>query len=389
VARPAGKGVAVTGPVYLDCNATTPLEPAVAEVVRRFMEEEYGNAASTVHRFGTAAHDAVERARAEVASVVGARADEVVFTSGATEANNLALLGLASFGEASGRRHVVASRLEHKAVLEPLEQLAARGFSVDLIGAGADGRVSVEALKKVLRPDTLLVSVMQANNETGIVQPLEEIASLIQGHPAFFHTDAAQGFGKAISPLAMPRLDMISVSGHKIYGPKGIGALILRRRDGALPPLRPLTFGGGQERGLRPGTLPVPLIAGLGEAARLALACHAERAAYCLAFRERALTALAPLRPVINGDPDFSLPHALNVALPRIPAEVAIEALKELVAISSTSACISRAKDTSHVLAAMGVPRPKAACSVRLAWSHLTPEPDWERVVAVLRKLQG
>ena len=190
--------------VYLDCNATTPMEPAVAEVVRRFMEKDYGNPASPLHDFGTFARMAVEKARGEVAEVVAARRDEVIFTSGATEANNLAILGLAAHGLATGRCHVIGTRIEHKAVLEPLEELAARGFEVDLLPVGADGRVRMDDLRAVLRPDTFLVTVMHVNNETGIVQPLTEITAALDGHPAILHTDAAQGFGKEINPLRQP-----------------------------------------------------------------------------------------------------------------------------------------------------------------------------------------
>lgn len=375
-------------PVYLDCNATTPLEPEVLETIYRYLAEDYGNPASPIHSYGTTAQEAVDEARREVAAVVDAEPEEVVFTSGATETNNLALLGLAAYGEATGRRHIIATRIEHKAVLEPLQQLAARGFRVELLPVGAEGRVRGETVRAALQDDTLLVSVMHANNETGILQPLDEVCQALDGHPALLHTDAAQGFGKELDALRLPRLDLISVSGHKIFGPKGIGALITRRRGGEFPPLTPLSFGGGQERGLRPGTLPVALIAGLGAAARLARENCAARRKVCLAFRERALAALAPLRPFLNGNPEFSLPHAVNFALPRIVAEDAIEALKDYVAISSTSACNGKGNTPSHVLAAMGIPRPRAIASVRLAWSHLTPEPDWDRVVSVLRELQ-
>lgn len=375
--------------VYLDCNATTPLEPAVAEVVRRFMERDYGNPASPVHDFGTFARMAVEKARGEVAEVVGARRDEVIFTSGATEANNLAILGLAAYGLATGRRHVIGTRIEHKAVLEPLEELTSRGFEVDLLPVGSDGRVCVEELRALLRPDTLLVTIMHVNNETGIIQPLTDIAAALEGHPAILHTDTAQGFGKDIFPLQSPRIELISISAHKIYGPKGVGALVARKRSGSLLPLRPLMFGGGQEQGLRPGTLPAPLIAGLGTAARLAGRNHLERNEMNRQFRARALAALAPLKPAVNGDPAYALPHAVNLALHGIPAARAIDALKDLVAVSSSSACTAGSTETSHVLAAMGVPRCTADCSIRLAWSHLTPEPDWAGVVALLQSIRA
>lgn len=373
--------------VYLDCNATTPMEPAVAAVVRRFMEEGYGNPASPIHEFGIFARMAVEKARGEVAGVVAARRDEVIFTSGATEANNLAILGLADHGLATGRRHVIGTRIEHKAVLEPLEELAARGFEVDLLSVGIDGRVCVEELRELLRPDTFLVTVMHVNNETGILQPLTEIAETLAGHPAILHTDAAQGFGKEIDPLRSQRIDLISISAHKIYGPKGVGALVARKRNGSLLPLKPLMYGGGQEQGLRPGTLPAPLIAGLGTAARLADRNHGEREEINRRFRRRALAALAPLKPIINGDPAFALPHTVNLSLPGIPAAKAIDALKDLIAVSSTSACTAGSTEASHVLAAMGVPQCRAECSIRLAWSHLTPEPDWAGVVVMLKSI--
>jgi len=374
-------------PVYLDCNATTPIEPEVLETVRRYLAEEFGNPAST-HCFGRRAQAAVQRAREEVAAVVAGEPDEVIFTSGATEANNLALLGLAPYGEETGRRHILASAVEHKAVLEPLEQLKRRGFEIELIPVDADGRVKVDLLQEALRPETLLVSVMHVNNETGIIQPLDRICATLEGHPAFLHSDAAQGFGKELALLTSPRLDLISISGHKVYGPKGIGALIARKRGGIALPLAPIMYGGGQEGGLRPGTLATPLIAGLGTAARLALANHAERTAACVAFRERALAALEPLRPYLNGNPQHSLPHAVNLALPKILAEEAVDALQHLVAVSTTSACNSSRTAPSHVLAAMGIPRPRAVASLRLAWCHLTPEPDWKGVAEVLKRLQ-
>ncbi len=294
--------------VYLDCNATTPIEPTVLDVVVRFMERDFGNAASPIHEYGTFARMAVEHARGQISQVVGAWRDEVIFTSGATEANNIALLGLADYGLASGRRHVIASRIEHKAVLEPLEELERRGFEVTLVGAGRDGRIRTEEVAAALRPDTLLVSTMQVNNETGIIQPLEKVSSLLASHPALWHVDAAQGFGKAFESLTDLRIDLIAISGHKVFAPKGIGALIARKRDGAFPPLKPLVYGGGQEQNLRPGTLPVPLIAGLGAAARHALRKRTEREEACRRFRDSVLAGLAPLAPVVNGDPVFTLP---------------------------------------------------------------------------------
>jgi len=374
--------------VYLDCNATTPLEPAVLALVTRFMERDYGNAASPIHDFGEFARMAVEHARGQIAELAAARREEIIFTSGATEANNLALLGLARHGLAAGHRHIITTAIEHKAVLEPLAELERLGFAVELLPVDESGRLEPRRLADVLRPDTLLVSTMQVNNETGVSQPIAELSAILKDHQAFWHVDAAQGFGKEIEPLRDHRIDLLSISGHKIYGPKGIGALIARKRGGAFPPLQPLMFGGGQEQGFRPGTLPVPLIAGLGEAAKLALRNHEERAERCRAFRQRLLAALAPLGPVLNGDQQQVLPHTVNLSLPGIPSDRAITALKRLIAVSSTSACTSHTRTPSHVLAAMGLEEQRIETSIRLSWCHMTPEPDWDKVVAALQFLR-
>lgn len=373
--------------VYLDCNATTPLEPAVKAVVMRFMERDIGNAASPIHDYGLFARMAVEHARGQIAEVVAARRDEIIFTSGATEANNLAILGLIEHGLQSGRRHVISTAIEHKAVLEPLDQMAIRGFEVELLPVGGSGRLDPRRLLEALRPDTLLVSTMHVNNETGVVQPLAEIAEILTGHAAWWHVDAAQGFGKEIEGVRHRRLDLISLSGHKIYAPKGIGALVVRKREGAFPPLAPLMYGGGQEQGLRPGTLPVSLIAGLGEAAKLALRNHGEREEANRAYREKILAALLPLAPELNGDQAHVLPHAVNLSLRGVDAERAITALKGTIAVSSTSACTSHTRTPSHVLTAMGFPPERVASSLRVSWCHLTPAADWEKVTGILRSL--
>ena len=257
-------------PVYLDCNATTPIDSEVEKIFLLFIREEFGNAGSRTHEFGARAKQAVQKARDQVAALVKGQREDVIFTSGATESNNLAILGLREHAEKTGRRHIISTAIEHKAVLEPLEFLAEHGFEITRLKPCAGGAVSADQVAAALQPDTILVSVMHVNNETGIIQPLAEIAKALGTHEAFFHTDAAQGFGKLIPELQNPRIDLISISGHKLYAPKGIGALILRRRGYDHPPLTPLCFGGGQERGLRPGTQPVALIAALGKAAEIA-----------------------------------------------------------------------------------------------------------------------
>lgn len=356
--------------------------------MRRFVEQDYGNAASPIHDYGTFARMAVDHARGQIAKLVKVRRDDVIFTSGATEANNLALLGLREYGLKMGRRHLICSAIEHKAVLEPLEALTKAGFELTLIPVGGDGRIIVADLRKALRPDTLLVSTMQVNNETGIIQPLAEIAGVLADHEAFWHVDAAQGFGKELDSISNARIDMISISGHKIYGPKGIGALITRKRQNEPAPLRPLMYGGDQEQGLRPGTLPVALIAGLGETARCALRDHSERLTKVNHIRAQALSALAQLRPVINGDPAYCLPHVINISLPGIPSATAIRALAKVIAISSTSACTSHHTAPSHVLHAMGRSEAESAAALRLSWCHLTDDVDWETVVAILTDLK-
>lgn len=373
--------------LYFDCAATSPIIPEAREALLHYTDLEFGNAGSRTHEFGAVAKRAVQTARGEIASLVDARPEEVIFTSGATEADNLAILGLKGHGISTGRRHLVTTAIEHKAVLEPVHALEAEGFEVTLVPPNQDGRVSAETIMGAVRPDTLLVSAMQVNNETGAIQPIGEIAAALNDHPAFFHVDAAQGFGKELGALRNPRVQLISISAHKIYGPKGAGALVARRGRERIP-LQPLLFGGGQERGLRPGTLPVALIAAFGVAARAAARDHEQRKQQCLQIRKRIVQALEPVGAVINGAPQQSLASILNLSFPGLDSEAVMLALKDILAISNGSACNSSSYEPSHVLTAMKLSPERVDGALRFSWYHDSAEPDWEEVGRRVRLLQ-
>lgn len=361
-----------TSAVYLDHNATTPIDPRVLQAIIECFERHYGNAGSP-HEYGIAAKERVHDAREQIGRLVGARRHEVYFTSGATESNNLAILGLAEHGIHVGKRHIVSTQIEHKAVLEPLEQLKKRGFDVTNIPPDPSGRVDASQVLAAIRSDTLLVSVMHVNNETGVVQPIEAIAEGLMGRSeVVLHVDAAQGFGKLLSGIAHPRIDLISISSHKIHGPVGVGALIARRDGKRCAMLQPLMFGGGQEMGLRPGTIPVPLVVGFGLAAELAAQEMEQRRAKCTELRALVKSQLAPLRPTYVGDEHQALPHVVCVALEGWDADAVIESLQGIAAVSTGSACTSICASASHVLSAMQVPQPALDGAVRISWGYST-----------------
>ena len=355
-------------PVYLDYNATAPLDPRVFDAMRPYFLEEVGNAGSRTHVYGQRAKEAVDTARSQVATLLGARVEEIVFTSGATESNNVVLLGLLRHGIDTNRKHVVTTAIEHKSVLEPLDRLSEAGFEVERLPVTAGGYIEPDVVKQRLRDDTLLVSVMHGNNETGVLQPVQEIAEIVAHTKALFHVDAAQTFGKEVETLRKMRCDFLSISGHKIYGPKGIGALYARRRGGQRRPLQPLLFGGGQEMGLRPGTRPVPLAVGLGTAAALAEKEHLPRRAAALGVKQRFLAALADVEHRINGDPTRTQSHVVNVSFPGVDSEALMMAVRNHLAISNGAACTSASYSPSHVLQAMGLSDVLIAASVRISW---------------------
>jgi cysteine desulfurase len=375
-------------PTYLDAAATTRVDPRVAEVVLHWMTEEFGNAGSRTHDYGNRARKAVQRAREQLATQLGARADELIFTSGATESNNIALLGLAPHGHEVGRRHIISSAIEHKAVIEPLEHLQSRGFDVDFIKPDSTGRIGVDAVLERLRPETLLVSLMHVNNETGVVQPVAELARHLRETSTYLHVDAAQGFAKLPEDLTAP-IDMISISGHKIGAPKGIGALLIRRRGWNRVPLQPIMFGGGQERKLRPGTLPVPLVVGLAKAEEIFRTERDQWVTEAQKVREQILAAFTEIRYHLNGDPDHTVPHILNVSFEGVDAEALIVKLRNIAAVATGSACTSASYTPSHVLTAMGLPEKIASNGLRLSWfPSQTDDLDPGQIAAAVRSLQ-
>ena len=377
-------------PIYLDCNATTPIEPEVAELMRHFMSQEFGNAGSRTHEMGRRASKAVNEARRQIAELLEAESTDIIFTSGATESSNLALLGLQDFAINESRRHIITTATEHKATLEPLERLKDLGFQIEVLPVDKTGRISVDQIKSALKDETLLISIIHGNNETGVLNPIEDIAELLlleNKQDIYFHVDAAQTGGKGVHPLMHPRIDLISISAHKMYGPKGIGALIMRSRNYEKPPLKPLMLGGGQERGLRPGTLAVHLIAGFGKAAEMALKNYERRNASCEKIRTEALQAFSELNFKINGDKKNTLSNTLNLSVSGLNSEAAMIALKNIAYVSNGSACTSENYTLSHVLLAMGLSEQRAKQAIRISWSHLTPKIPWRVITEELKNL--
>jgi cysteine desulfurase len=372
-------------PVYLDNQATTPCDPRVVAVMLPHFSRHFGNPHSVEHVLGRQAEADVEQARVQVAALIGAEPRELVFTSGATEANNLAIKGAARFAAAGDtpRRRLVTVATEHKCVLESVAALAAEGFEPVVLPVGADGLLDPDALDRALAVPTLLVSVMTVNNEIGVVQDIAALARLAHAHGALFHTDAAQAAGKVPLDVAAQGIDLMSLSGHKQYGPKGIGALYVRRRPRVR--LAPLFSGGGQERGLRSGTLPMPLIVGFGEACRLAAAERSEEAARIAALRDRLLDGLRAAIPEIslNGSPDRRVPGNLNLTFPATTAQRLMAACPELC-VSTGSACSSAEVEPSYVLRALGLDAAQMQRTLRIGIGRFTSAADIDFAVAAL-----
>jgi cysteine desulfurase len=384
-------------PIYLDNQSSTPLDPRVLDAMLPYFTEQFGNPHSESHVYGHNAMAAIETARGEVARLIGADSREIVFTSGATESNNLALKGAARFARAHPvgdkvRDHLIALTTEHKCVLESAAALEREGFAVTYLPVEPSGLVSLDMLAAAITDRTLLVSVMAAHNEIGVIQPLAEIGALCRNRGVLFHTDAAQAFGKIPLDVEPMRIDLMSISGHKIYGPKGIGALYIRRRPRVR--LLPLIDGGGQERGLRSGTLPTPLCVGLGRAAALARGEMGEEAQRLRQLRDRLYANLRRRVPdlQLNGDLEHRLPGSLNLSFPRVTASALIEACPS-VAMSTGSACTSASIEPSYVLRALGLSDERANASIRLGLGRFNAaaEVDFaaEAIAATVSRLRN
>ncbi|MET0462355.1 MAG: IscS subfamily cysteine desulfurase [Chitinophagaceae bacterium] len=379
-------------PVYLDNNATTPCDPQVVEAMLPYFTTIYGNAASRHHSFGWQAEDAVDVARQQVAALVGAEPQEIVFTSGATEANNLAIKGVFEMYAGKGN-HIITTTIEHKAVLDTCAHIEKLGGEVTYVGVDKNGRVNLEELEAAIRPTTILIAVMYANNETGTVSPVREVSAIARKHQVLFFTDAAQAAGKIPVNVEVDGIDLLSLSAHKMYGPKGVGALYIRRKNPRVR-LAAQMDGGGHERGFRSGTLNVPGIVGLGKAAGLCLTEMSAEAARLRKLRDRLRDALLQLEASsLNGDPQEVLPHVANISFNYVEGKMLMMGFNKELAVSSGSACTSASLEPSYVLKALGIPDEQAHSSFRFALGRYTTEEEVdfaiEKVKETVEKLRG
>jgi cysteine desulfurase len=369
-------------PIYMDYSSTTPVDPRVADKMIPFLRAHYGNPASRSHMYGWDAEAAVEEARAHVAALVNADQREIIWTSGATESNNLALKGAANFYKSKGK-HIITVKTEHKAVLDTVRELERQGFEATYLHPQDNGLITVDQLRAAIRPDTILVSVMWVNNEIGVIQPIAEIGELCREKGIIFHSDAAQATGKVEIDLEKTKVDLVSFSAHKSYGPKGIGALYIRRKPRVR--LEAQMHGGGHERGLRSGTLPPHQIAGMGEAFRIAKEEMASELAHIRTMRDRLAKGLQEIEETyVNGDMEHRVPHNLNVSFNYVEGESLIMAIKD-IAVSSGSACTSASLEPSYVLRALGRSDELAHSSIRFTIGRFTTEEDIDFTINLLK----
>lgn len=372
--------------IYLDYNASAPIDDRVLEIMINVYKNVYGNADSRTHDYGDSARKIVEDARGHVANLLGIDKGEVFFTSGSTESNNIAIRGLQKYAEESGKKHIITSTIEHKSVLETVKSLKEEGFEVDLIDPEKDGRIDLNKLLGRVREDTLLVSLMHANNETGVIQPVKEIGDVLAEKGVLFHIDATQSCGKLVPELKDLKYNMLSLSAHKLSGPQGVGALILRKKRYKLPPVKAITYGGQQEHGIRPGTIPVALVAGLGKACELA---NAEYENNVKAYTENKAVVMKLIKESgfdyrINGVQEYCMPNTINISLIGVESEALMLATKQYCAISNGSACTSHDYNPSYVLVAMGLDEDRISSAIRISWGAKT---DKDELVEQVGKL--
>ena len=370
-------------PIYLDYSATTPVDPRVAEKMIPYLTEFFGNAASRSHAFGWKAEEGVEEAREHVAALINADPKEIVWTSGATEGNNLAIKGAANFYKTKGK-HLITQKTEHKAVLDTFRELERQGFEATYLEVQQNGLIDIEQFKAAIRPDTILASIMMVNNEIGVIQPVEQIAEICRGKGIIFHCDAVQGAGRVDIDVQKFKVDLLTITAHKIYGPKGIGALYIRRKPRVR--IEAQIHGGGHERGFRSGTLPTHQIVGFGEAARLAKLEMAQENRRIGALRDRLWDRIKDMEEVyVNGDLERRIPHNLNVSFNFVEGESLIMAVKD-IAVSSGSACTSASLEPSYVLRALGRSDELAHSSVRLTLGRFTTEQEVDFAADLIRR---
>ena len=373
-------------PIYMDYSATTPVDPRVADKMIPFLREQFGNPASRSHMYGWSAEAAIEEARGHVAALVGADPREIIWTSGATESNNLALKGAANFYKTKGK-HIITVKTEHKAVLDTVRELERVGFEATYLEPQDNGLITIEQLEAAIRPDTILVSVMLVNNEIGVIQPIDAIGELCRSKGIIFHCDAAQATGKVHIDLEKTKCDLMTFTAHKTYGPKGVGALYVRRKPRIR--LEAQMHGGGHERGLRSGTLPTHQIAGMGEAFRIAKEEMDAELVKVKALRDRLAKGLLEIEEVyINGDMEHRVPHNLNVSFNYVEGESLIMAIKD-IAVSSGSACTSASLEPSYVLRALGRSDELAHSSIRFTIGRFTTEEDIDFTIELLKSKVG
>ena len=374
--------------IYLDYNASAPIDNRVLDIMMDTYTNCYGNSDSRTHDYGDNARQMVEKARKCVADLLNCESSEVFFTSGATESDNIAILGLEKYGNQTNKKHIVTTSIEHKAVLESTRQLSMRGFEVEYISPDENGLISSGEVLSSIRSDTLVVSIMHANNETGVIQPVYEIGEELQERDILFHIDATQSCGKLVEEVQSLKYDLLSLTAHKMYGPQGVGALILKRIKHKLPPVQNIMFGGQQEHGIRPGTVPVALVAGFGEACRYSLREYEHNNELCLEIKRGLISVLedSGLDYSINGAIEHTMPNTLNICVKGVASEALMIATKQYCSISNGSACTSKDYSPSYVLKAMGMADEDILSSIRISWG---PKQDKKKVIDNFKQLVG